>query len=409
MTTVSSILSIGLLPANLLLYTYLTYGVTAEEDEESILEALNFKSLFITLGIVLAAICSGLAAGYRWDSPQFHVLANRFGSICGLLLIVFSLFLSSGGDGSESTFWNQSWPFYIATAFPCLVGISLANVIARSVNLSPPETVAIAIECCYQNTGIATSVAITMFDDREERAQAVAVPLFYGVVEAVAIGIYCVWAWKWGWTKAPADENFCVMLTRTYEIEDDEDDVDDESKKEHPPEQRRTGEEDVEPSLSIFDNDFAVPADAHLELSHQSMVVEQGFWGTFFPPVLRRVSSNIALALTSTHHNRRRNNSEAQSSGNSQSTLDKDDDGFASECNNGGRLRLPSGSDDYTNRNRFVSADYTVETATSSQLSSPTSPEPHPAATEQRQCSIVSLTIPEVEHSRERGDDEESA
>jgi hypothetical protein len=71
-------------------------------------------------------------------------------------------------------------------------------------------------------SGIATSVAITMFDDVEERAQAVAVPLLYGLVEAVAIGIYCVWAWKMGWTKAPADENFCTVVTKSYEINHDE-------------------------------------------------------------------------------------------------------------------------------------------------------------------------------------------
>lgn len=63
-----------------------------------------------------------------------------------------------------------------------------------------------------------------MFDNVEERAQAVAVPLFYGIVEAVAIGLYCVWAWKVGWTKAPADERICVVVTKSYEINRDEDD-----------------------------------------------------------------------------------------------------------------------------------------------------------------------------------------
>jgi hypothetical protein len=219
MTTVSSILSIGLLPLNLMLYTYLAYGVTGDADE-SIVESLDFGTLFITLGIVLLAIMSGLLAGYTWDNPRFHIMANRFGSICGLLLIVFSVFLSSGGEGSDSTFWNMEWSFYIAVAFPCLLGLALANLISNAVHLSHPETVAIAIECCYQNTGIATSVAITMFDDPEERAQAVAVPLFYGVVEAVAIGIYCSIAWKLGWTKAPANENLCVVLGKTYEVEE---------------------------------------------------------------------------------------------------------------------------------------------------------------------------------------------
>lgn len=62
-----------------------------------------------------------------------------------------------------------------------------------------------------------------MFDDVDERAQAVAVPLLYGVVEAVVIGLYCVWAWKVGWTKAPPDEKICTVITKSYEIHREED------------------------------------------------------------------------------------------------------------------------------------------------------------------------------------------
>lgn len=208
---------------NLFFYTFLAYGT---QEEESVVEALDFGSLFISLGIVLGAIMSGLAAGYRWPYENFRKWANRSASISGLLLILFSVVLSANSESSN--IWSMPWSFFVGVAGPCLLGISMANIIARSFQLKPPETVAIAIECCYQNTGIATSVAITMFEG-EERAQAVAVPLFYGVVEAVAIGIYCVWAWKAGWTKAPADEKICTVIANTYELpydENDDDDVD---------------------------------------------------------------------------------------------------------------------------------------------------------------------------------------
>jgi predicted Na+-dependent transporter len=152
MTTVSSLLSIGMLPANLLFYSYLAYG---SDEEDSILEALDFGTLFISLGIVMAAIILGLWCGATWDSPRFHEMANRLGSISGLCLILFGVFISSGADGAESNFWNHPWAFYLAVAFPCLVGIALANVLSRSLRLSHPETVAISIECCYQNTYVA--------------------------------------------------------------------------------------------------------------------------------------------------------------------------------------------------------------------------------------------------------------
>jgi predicted Na+-dependent transporter len=195
-TTVSSVLSVVFLPVNLFLYTYLAFGRKTNEQSQSIIQQLDFKAIFITLSIVLTAIFLGMFCGTKYDTHKFHVFCNRIGSLSGLMLILFSIFMSSGADGSESTAWNQPWSFYAATAFPPILGMAITNVVARSLKLSKPETVAISIECCCRNTGIATSVAITMFSDAEQRAQAVAVPLFYGVVEATLILVYCLVCWK---------------------------------------------------------------------------------------------------------------------------------------------------------------------------------------------------------------------
>jgi predicted Na+-dependent transporter len=226
MTSVSSILSIGLLPANLFLYSWLAYTVVIPPEEGmedvDLVASLDFGAIFITLGVVMGGILSGLYLGYKFGSAKFHKRANAFGSFCGIALILFSIFLGGGAGGAETNFWSLPWSFYVGVAFPCVIGMTLANIISRSFKLAPPETVAISIECCYQNTAIATSVAVTMFSDPTRRAEAVSVPLFYGIVEALIIGFYCLWAWKVGWTKAPADEKLCVVITKTYEVEDEE-------------------------------------------------------------------------------------------------------------------------------------------------------------------------------------------
>jgi len=231
MTTASTLLSMGFLPANLMLYSYLAFDATttsaaaspSESPSGSVVDALDFKSLFQSLGLVIGAVVSGLYAGYKWDTPRFHVNANRAGSFCGLGLVALSLMVSSGGNGADATFWNQRWEFYLATALPCLLGMLVANLSSLALKRPHPETVAIAIECCYQNVGIATSVSITMFQDKNERAQAIAVALFYGAVQTTACAAYCVWAWKMGWTKAPPSESICVVVTKTYEVVEGDD------------------------------------------------------------------------------------------------------------------------------------------------------------------------------------------
>jgi len=54
----------------------------------------------------------------------------------------------------------------------------------------------------------------------KELATAIGVPLFYGMVEAIILACFCIACWKMGWTKAPADENLCVVLYNSYEVEE---------------------------------------------------------------------------------------------------------------------------------------------------------------------------------------------
>lgn len=75
------------------------------------------------------------------------------------------------------------------------------------------------MECCYQNTGIATSVAAAIFEG-DDLAVAIGVPLFYGMCEAFFLAIYCVVCWKLGWTKAPASDNFCTVISTSYEVKE---------------------------------------------------------------------------------------------------------------------------------------------------------------------------------------------
>ena len=52
----------------------------------------------------------------------------------------------------------------------------------------------------------------------DELGTAMAVPLFYGVMEAIVLGIYCCASWKMGWTKAPSNISFWTMISTSYEV-----------------------------------------------------------------------------------------------------------------------------------------------------------------------------------------------
>lgn len=224
MTAISTMVSTIMLPANLLLYVNAAFGLreSGGDDGGTVLDKIDWASLFVSLAIVVAAIALGLCASLKISSHRFNRLANRMGSLSGILLIVFSGVVSSLSGSNEAQVWGQPWSFYVGVSAPCLVGLAIATLCAAVARLRKPEVITVGVECCYQNVGIATSAAVAMFDDPVERGQALCVPLFYGLMEAIVLGIYCIIGWKFGWTKAPSDEKFCVVIATTYEVDDDD-------------------------------------------------------------------------------------------------------------------------------------------------------------------------------------------
>lgn len=139
----------------------------------------------------------------------------QFGSLAGISLVILSGVASSAIEGAR--IWNRDASFYVGVALPCVVALFISNIVTTLSGLKKPERVTSCIECCYQNCGIATSVALSMFKG-EELAEAMGVPFFYGCVELLVIGVYCIGAWKAGWTKAPPTEPFWKVVTASYEV-----------------------------------------------------------------------------------------------------------------------------------------------------------------------------------------------
>jgi predicted Na+-dependent transporter len=217
MTAISTLLSTIMLPLNLMLYTRWAYS-------SDVVEALDWGAVFVSIAVVLGGIAAGLVGGRvarrRGQSEIFHRRANLFGNASGLALVSLSAAVSSSSH--KAALWDQSAGFYVGCALPALLGLLVAVRLSTRFDLEKPERVAVAVESCYQNTGIATSVALTMFaGDESQLATAVGVPLYYGIVVAIMLAAFCVASWKMGWTKAPPDENLCKVLYNSYEVEPD--------------------------------------------------------------------------------------------------------------------------------------------------------------------------------------------
>jgi len=208
MTAISTLLSVILMPLNLLIYCNHAY-------DADVVQTLDFNSLFTALMIVMSAIGLGLFASAKIHSYRFNVLANKVGNYSGIALVAYSALMSN--TGGETQIWEHTWQFYVGVMLPCCAGLLVANLLTTFLSLNKPERVTLSVECCYQNVGIATSVALTMFKG-DELSTAMAVPLYYGLVEAVLLGIYCTIAWKANWTKAPKNVSFWTMITTSYEV-----------------------------------------------------------------------------------------------------------------------------------------------------------------------------------------------
>lgn len=209
MTGISTLLSVVMLPLNLVIYTTGSYG-------SQVVQALDWFALFLSLVVVIGGIAGGVLSSAWCNSTRFNLLANKLGNFAGVALVIFSVVISS--TSQDASLWSQNAVFYIGCAFPAIVGVTIATFMASKFGLDKPERVSVAVEGCYQNTGVAVSVAASMFTG-ERLATAVGVPLYYGIVEAVILAVFCVICWKIGWTKAPSDENFCTMIATSYEIE----------------------------------------------------------------------------------------------------------------------------------------------------------------------------------------------
>lgn len=132
MTAISTLLSVVLMPMNLLLYCKYAY-------KADVVANLDFNSLFIALTVVISAIGLGLFASAKIHSYRFNILANKVGNCAGISLVAYSALMSN--TGGETQIWEHTWQFYVGVMLPCVAGLLIANILTSFLSLNKPERV----------------------------------------------------------------------------------------------------------------------------------------------------------------------------------------------------------------------------------------------------------------------------
>ena len=202
MTTASTIVSMIALPLNVLLYITLLYGRSVD---------VNLPALLSGCAIVISGVFSGYSISRRY--PGLRQPVSSFGQAAGVALMVVGA-LTNGR--SRQPVWTNEASWFAAISVPVIGGLSIAMLIAVAVRLPRPQAVAVAIECCYQNTGLALTIALSAMDAADV-GRASGVPLLYGLVEIAVIPVFALAAWRLGWTYAPKSENCVVALVGNYQ------------------------------------------------------------------------------------------------------------------------------------------------------------------------------------------------
>eukprot|EP01064_Diplonema_japonicum_P022769 TRINITY_DN3297_c0_g1_i1.p1 TRINITY_DN3297_c0_g1~~TRINITY_DN3297_c0_g1_i1.p1 ORF type:complete len:387 (+),score=59.24 TRINITY_DN3297_c0_g1_i1:58-1218(+) len=206
MTTTSTLLALVVLPLNMYIYVSSAYGSSV---------VLDWASLFISVGSAAAGMITGVWIG--WKHPEWRRKCNIAASFAGIALVLYGAFTST----TSAPLWNREGLFYLQVALPCLMGVAASTLLCYAARLEGPTSVAIAIECGYQNTGIAMSIVLATFKG-DDQGEALGVPLYYGTIQAIVLIIYNLCMWKMGRTYAPIDVTVPKMITTNYQPVGDE-------------------------------------------------------------------------------------------------------------------------------------------------------------------------------------------
>ena len=153
MTTLSTLVSFGMMPLNIFAYSRLITDSNL---------AAPYEQIALQLGIMLIPITAGVCARYRWPdldtkiSKFFKPLIGFVYVVTGATTIPFQLFI-----------FNAPWQIFIAGLLLPFMGAVFGTILAKLARLTNTQVLAIAFETGIQNGVVAYFVLVNSYPKPE--------------------------------------------------------------------------------------------------------------------------------------------------------------------------------------------------------------------------------------------------
>ncbi|XP_023220366.1 ileal sodium/bile acid cotransporter-like [Centruroides sculpturatus] len=177
MTTVSTILALGMMPLNVWIY-----GIRIESNALII----PYNNIALSLIIVTSPVLVGMAI--KWKVPKVSVYVTKGGSAIGFALIIVVLTIDF--VVYQEFLCHISWRLIVTCIIMPITGILLGYFIAFICRRSNAICKTIAIESGIQNAAVVFSVIILSFD-MKKYFTVLLIPLFYATFQFVIFSVFC--------------------------------------------------------------------------------------------------------------------------------------------------------------------------------------------------------------------------
>ncbi|XP_054768600.2 ileal sodium/bile acid cotransporter-like [Lytechinus pictus] len=181
MTTLSTLLAIGMMPLNLLIYS------RRWTDQNTSMPYLD-----ICISLILIVVPVGLGMVLRWKKSRWALLIAKPCSLIGFIGVVCSIIFVSI---MNPRLYSSHWTIWLGAITLCWIGFALGYLLSFIFRQTHSQCRTIAFETGIQNVGLAFAIIAFSFAGNPNMVHMMTFPALFGPMSVVS-GFACTAAYK---------------------------------------------------------------------------------------------------------------------------------------------------------------------------------------------------------------------